>query len=389
MPGCLLYIKIGNASNLNILFHGLKIVSLLFFLCERKIEKNLLCNKSTLFVILYGCCITLSNLIHGGNWLELRIPLFFGGFAILISYYFKKHYIPFINSFVILFGLYNCLQLITVFCFYPYGITHYNGNSWEETLASAIYFLGGKNQAIYYMLFFLFFITLKNYLKSKKIMPSTYLWTGIFIVESLILESSNSLVCLIMFLIVIILLHLHVNRYVKNLFNPYILFAGCVFLFAIICVFSKTDDIKVFKIILKILGKSTTFTNRSFIWNEALNLFISNPLFGAGEILMPVKGSLINQAHNVYFDIMYKYGIGAILIYLILIWRNIPKLNLFKHTDIGVLYIGLLSISLVHNCFDAMDNFIFILMICLYDNVHLLTNYSLKKGLSDERDRYC
>lgn len=377
MPGCLLYISIGRLSNFSLLFNFLKIVSILFFLLMTKgkmeLEENSVRNVVAI-ISLYGFWVSMSCFVHTANPIEFSTFFSFTGFAVMCMYFLKKNASLFLSALVSLFGAYNLMQLTTVVFYYPNGITNYEGYFWEKTLAEAKYFFGGKNQAIFYMLIFMTCIILKNKLSNNIFPKRVFVYFLIFFTEAYVLSSLNSQLCLLMFGILITIALLG-RRQIKNLvFRPYVYFAITFVVFIIICILGQAANISVVSAFLGFLGKNATFTNRIYIWEYALILFVKNPIWGAGEIPFIIIGSEIKQAHNVYLDVMYKYGSFAIVTYLAMMINMAKHLNKYRSCHVGAVCISLFFVTILHNCFDTMDNYLLILLFCIFSNIKYWEN---------------
>ena len=362
------------------LFHGMKLFVITFFVFNTKVAFKNNGNKELLgWIILYGLAISTTNLMHGQGVLAFRHVLFFPMFFVICVHYVKKDSLLFFEALAVLTGVYNLIQIVTVVLFYPNGVNHFTGIFWEQTLAGAQYFFGGKNQAIYYMLLFLLSVTIKERLKGSDIPKRIYLYSGIFAVELLFLDSANSIANLMIFMLFYTLLTLKVEAKFSFLFNPYLYLGLGVFIFVSFCVLSMAGTMFFSNVVFKLLGRNSTFTNRIYIWQAAIDAFKTSPLIGAGEIRLQLVGDTAEQAHNMYLDIAYKYGLFGVVPYIALLVFSCMKLDKERRSIFGALCTSLYFIMIIHNCFDAMDNYIFILLICLFSNIQLFYSIHRRK----------
>ena len=108
------------------------------------------------------------------------------------------------------------------------------------------------------------------------------------------------------------------------------------------------------------LGRDTTFTGRTAIWQAALPL-VTNPLLGMGfesfwlgRRLVTVEGLIgqgINQAHNGYIEIYLNLGaIGIVLLLILLItaYRRIFT-DVVRQTQVGSLRLAFFIIAVAYN----------------------------------------
>ena len=358
---------------INYLFHGLKIAAILIFLASEKRPLDDFGNKTLLIcVMMYGLAISTTNIIHGQNILAARHAVFFPFFCLMCIHYIKKNPRRFFEALGLLTGIYNLIQIGTVLLYYPNGVNHYTGMSREQTLAGAQYFFGGKNQAIYYMLLFLFSVAAKEYLKKSKIPKRIFFYIGIFSAELLLLDSANSIISLFIFICFYTILLLKVQNKFSVLFNPYIYLTLGIFIFVSVCILSMASTLLFSNVIFKLLGRNSTFTNRIYIWQAAIGAFKTSPLIGVGETELQILRDTAKQAHNIYLDIAYKYGLAGIIPYMFMLVLSCNKLSRMKNSFLGAMAVSIYFIMVLHNCFDAMDNYIFILLVCIYFNIRMI-----------------
>lgn len=373
LPGGLGYVF--EIENINIIFHVLKIISIVFYIfTEKFLVRVYSYKKELLLVFIYGVAISFSNLYHSHDILALRTCVFFPFFMLICINYLTVNRKGFINVILLIFGVYNICQIITIIKFFPNGLNDYTGYFWEDTLAGAQYFFGGKNQAVYFILVFLYLAAIK---KKQKFNIFIYIYSAIFIMESVKLDSANTMVSIVLFCGFYVLATSGVFEKTVFLFNPYIyIFISVIFF--ITCVFSNGGQIGIISNILELLGRDPTFTNRTYIWEATTKFFLSSPIIGNGEITFHVLTAEQVHAHNMYLDILFKYGVVAFIPYfllIIIIGKHLKNMEINKQVSLSV---GFMFIMLLHNCFDAMDNYIFILMVCLFITLENSKSKNLK-----------
>lgn len=71
--------------------------------------------------------------------------------------------------------------------------------------------------------------------------------------------------------------------------------------------------------LLKLFGKNTTFTGRTFRWLSAWEYFLESPLIGHGgaPFTMFENSQLAVGAHNTYLELSTRYGIIGLILYLV------------------------------------------------------------------------
>lgn len=368
MPGGLL--SIPGLEKINILFHLLKIVSILVFVTLNG-GKVKIKGWDYIIVFLFGASISITNFIHSFDVLAFRNMVFFISFFVICRTTCNNNRYLFFKSLTYLTAIYNIIQAITIVIYYPNGLNHYVGYYHKMTLAGAQYFFGSKNQMFFYMMLFLvsFFIMKKLEKPNKKSNRLFLSVIGIFLVESWVLDTANTIVCLVIFSIFYFLIRVGINKRVKFLFNPYMYIILSICIFFIICIFSLGENIKLVGTVFNLIGRDLTFTNRIYIWEITQKLFWSSPLIGVGEVSFRVLDSVQQQAHNMYLDVLYKYGVVAFIPFISIMISMGKKLRGSEKSDVGALMVASLFLILLHNCFDAMDNYIFIVFYSIYANV--------------------
>ncbi len=365
MPGGL--VSLPGMERINIVFHTFKIVSIVIFIVTMNKSINIYGNKKLLLLFLfYGAGVSIANLIHDANILALRSVVFFPIFVLICLHFLSKDSFKFYTAICYLSGIYNVIQALTVIIYYPNGINHYIGSYWKQTLAGAIYFFGSKNQALFYMLVFLITFVIKEKIRTGKYIKRVYVYIAFFAVEAVRIDSANTLFCLLLFGIIYTVCMMRIQEKFSFLFTPGLYIGFNILIFFFICILAKADNNFIISTIVGLMGRDSTFTNRNLIWAQTLKYFLSNPLIGTGEISFKVLNSIQSQAHNMYLDILYKYGLIAFAPYFFVIIYAGRKLQNYKKNFFGALFVGTMFIMLLHNCFDAMDDYIFIFLIVVF-----------------------
>ena len=109
-------------------------------------------------------------------------------------------------------------------------------------------------------------------------------------------------------------------------------------------------------LIVGILGKSLTFTNRTFIWDKVIDFIKVHPIFGYGrestDILTAKLGrSTFTHAHNTILDVTYKGGILSLIVFISLL--NIVVKKLYEYKDYSITKL----VSFILFCVFIMMNF--------------------------------
>lgn len=294
-----------------------------FFITFLKMIRLGKISKFTKILIYYRFFITSITIIKGGDIFKcgyyslIEISLSF-----IYEIYFNKNLqYKIIKMINLIFSVYLVINIVTLYIF-PNGII--NG----------LYFLGFRTRFTEYSFGCIILSTLLLF--SKNIKKRNYLFNLIISLSNIIIPKvSTAIIGLIVLLLFYIFLNF-VNR--KNFINPSFILYFALFI-TIMIVFFRVQNIFSF-LIVDILHKDITLTNRIFLWNNSFNLiFDKNIIVGHG---MPDSGnfvpfygygSLLYQAHCQLLQCLYESGLfGTILFYSLfnVVLNQIKKLQNFK-----------------------------------------------------------
>lgn len=135
--------------------------------------------------------------------------------------------------------------------------------------------------------------------------------------------------------------------------------------------------------IFSLLGKDSTLTGRSYIWEMALQGFLEHPIIGSGiqsfwynyklginNYYLP-WGQPVWHAHNALIDLLLQYGVIGLILFITLYIRNIAvALKIVKTRDIKLLFsllflFFLILINLTESYLFAIEINFFIIFICI------------------------
>ena len=224
----------------------------------------------------------------------------------------------YVNTMMLLMELLSYIHLLLVLLF-PNGLYVYNG--FHE-----FWLFGQKNLALPYLL--IAYVTAFYYGCSG---GNRFREVGVYlsgIIASVLVRSSTSTVGLILLAVLFFI----VRRGVK--FNVYILFGVNLALFLGLVVFRiQIPLINYF--IENVLHRTATFTGRDVIWSNALYYIAKQPILGHGLGNDPKRfgsfGAWELYAHNQILQELFDGGAIQLLLYLVLIFIIIRRLN--KHKD--------------------------------------------------------
>ena len=246
---------------------------------------------------------------------------------------------------------------------------------WPNGIASGrigqiVWFLGGKNNILPWILIGEGCIILDSYERNKKMTFITYLKLAICSVQAFLCDSSTAVVVMII-LWGIYLINIIVHN--QKLLNFFIGGKRLFLLIAIGFVFvvfftTKSNILQEFS---EWFGKDITFNGRTGIWIVALDYIKDNPWFGAGPVLVFDMGWSVYMAHAhcLYLNICAHNGIIGLSFLIYILWnvlKNAKKIPLVAIFSLFLYLIGsivevyslntLLLFSMVLNCLEQKNS---------------------------------
>lgn len=121
------------------------------------------------------------------------------------------------------------------------------------------------------------------------------------------------------------------------------------------------------RIIVDVFGKSPTFSNRTFIWENALHYISRAPLFGYGAKSIVLFRNGATSTYNVFLGLMKSYGVPSALL-LLLTGFSIPNSS---RKSVQVLLVGLFAVFINGLMSQVELKFVvfFMAVICMLSNL--------------------
>ncbi|MBQ9314987.1 MAG: O-antigen ligase family protein [Clostridia bacterium] len=260
----------------------------------------------------------------------------------------------FFQASILLFGSLTIVGALSIF-FHPLG--YFSARTTNE----AFYFLGGKNGSFPYYFFF-FYSKILYDLIWKKEKPKMYFWLLLTITAAGICKSANSIICLLMILLCLMLLNS--PKLLINSINPVFIFSIVVAFITMLYVGNVVDPLRN---ILNYFGKNDTFSGRDILWAQAFHYIISSPFWGVGNNAVFILRDLrdAGHAHSQYLHRLSLYGIIPFVFFVISIMivlrKDSPILDKPIANTIKLLFI----VYLFHMAFDTYPYYFPILLIMM------------------------
>ena len=246
---------------------------------------------------------------------------------------------------------------------------------WPNGIASGrigqiVWFLGGKNNILPWILIGGGCIILDSYERNKKVTFITYLKLAICSVQAFLCDSSTAVVVMIILwgiYVINIIVH---NKKLLNFFiggKRLFLLVALGFVFVVFFT-TRSNVLQEFS---EWFGKDVTFNGRTGIWIVALNYIKDNPLVGAGPVLVFDMGWSVymTHAHCLYLNICAHNGIIGLSCLIYILWnvlKNAKKIPLVVIFSLFLYLIGsivevyslstLLLFCMVLNCLEQKNS---------------------------------
>jgi len=196
------------------------------------------------------------------------------------------------------------------------------------------WFLGIDNSHILYFFPGLLFSLVYSFFKKNKIILRTKILFGAILISALIRWSATTIMFCVLALIFVLGYRILSNNKIFNI-KKY-LFIGTSLNIGIV-IFKLQNYFKY--IIVDILKKDLTFTNRVYIWEDTLYFIKQKFLIGYGyesELTRYLKGIQFNAftAHNTFLEIVYQSGIIPLIVIVLMLISMSKNLNKIDNGNI-------------------------------------------------------
>lgn len=324
-------------------------------------------------ISLLGICASFLIIYGWSQIASLVGPFKYFGLAIMLYAMFRRDPRCLRQALMVVFAFLSSAAFITIFFF--------NGGLINTDLpTNKLYSFGGKNS------FFVTFIPIIGVLAfcsgvGKRSTSFAYFLISIcLLLISLYIQSAGSAVCF--FMAALALVPISRYKYIVNHINPIaLLVIFCAVFFGTVLTNALTVNMGPF---FEILGRSTDFTGRETLWNQAKRAIILNPLFGNGGALTFFLGNNAVQtahAHCFFLDYFAKYGLIFIAPFLVDAFFLIKESRRAYTSKSMAPYITVYLLILFHSAFDD-------LLIPFYIIVRFLLYVELEKTDTQEK-RQC
>ena len=303
---------------------GVALVVIIFLvIIKKKIKKNFF------VIVLYFIVLLISTSINNGdmnNAISTAIQVL--TFILVVDYGLKYDTKIFLNAVDLLLYMLVIYNLYTIFM-YPNGM-YIDSSGYLDN-----WFLGFKNVHILVILPAITFDFINSYYKYGKLKWWNYFFLIISWISVIIVNSSTSIIGLTAVSAFIIFNKLFNKTRILNIKNYTV--AYIISFFGIIIL--RVQNLISF-IVVDILKKDLTFTNRVYIWDGVMRLISDKPLLGYGVETSATRMTRIPEqlslhAHNQILEIIYKSGFIGFTIFVYIVYLAYKELMKYKETIIS------------------------------------------------------
>lgn len=271
------------------------------------LRKRIRLTKFTVMLHIFWMLFLISILVSDrtinniNTWLTLFCSVC--GMALLFERYPDVKVVPLIFKYMFVLVVINTILLVVL----PGGFTYYLSSSdGLSKFQSSSNFISTDNNYIPFLIAFLLMgeFCYDYYMKSKAV----YIWMWLLSWGSmLMIFSATGIIGLLVYSIVIYFFR-RKRRYIKLKFSYIVIMAAAVFVAVYVFHVQRLFSF----LIVNILGKDITLTQRLGLWSRAIEMIIEKPIFGYGN---KRYGAIILReyyywyAHNLVLDVLLEGGL--------------------------------------------------------------------------------
>lgn len=273
------------------------------------LKKNF--SSITWLIVIYEILVVSLTILQKGEiftaiWSAEKII----GLVLLVDYY-REDVVSFLKIILLHFEWLIYINFATVSLFSERFFTRFNP-AYGETQE---WFLGSVNNFIFW-LFPALVVAWLYYFLSGKIFR-TYSLTIVIALTELIKGSATGRIAVFIFILFI------ASSWLRKIISPKLVFIGVTVLGIFIVFLQNVDFLE--PIVVQLLGKKLTFSNRIYIWSNAVTVIRKN-FIGLGlqpadhviRLLGNINGYLqptVTHAHNEFLQVAFQTGILGFILY--------------------------------------------------------------------------
>lgn len=280
-------------------------------------------SKITYIIILYFIIGLVSTALHTCEffvWIKIAGPAI--ATCLMTDYMMQRKRDIFFSSIYITLSVCYLFNLITII-YFPDGMYQ------MENVVGDLYLMGYHNGMIYNLIPLCGVSLIISYLKKGKLLTMYSIFAIALSVASVFIAQSGS--GIVQMIIWVLLIFCADKRWINKMIKPSFLF-GAFFVFSILLNVFRMQYIFSW-LIVGLLNKDLTITNRVYLWDSAIEIFKSHPFLGIGygaNTIIGIYGRSYSHPHSLFLDILSKGGICLMGIFL---WLLSVFSNKFKRAE--------------------------------------------------------
>ena len=234
------------------------------------------------------------------------------GFALFTDYMIQKKTDVFFKASIALLLFLFIINFVTIVQYYPVGMYR------MEKVVGDLYFMGHDNAMIYNLIPLCALSFVFSYLRHNRLLSwYSVLSLTITLASELYVRSATGIIEV---LLLIVLVVMYDNKYLKYVIQPKILIITYL-VFNVLLVFVRIQNHFAW-FIQGVLGKDLTFTGRTVLWDFALMGILQNRFlgYGMGTVIYGTNGHTYPHCHNLLLDFLYKGGAISLIFFLVLLF---------------------------------------------------------------------
>lgn len=244
-----------------------------------------------------------------------------------------------------------------IFCIiYPNGLTM---ATLYTTWGNPIYFLSIDNGMIREMIPLL---VMANYKKSKmtnsKICIQYYSIIFVSLMTLVIVDSTTGIITYLIFSGLLILY----SEVLKEKYSYKIL--AILYIAFMLLIVLMGSEIEIINSIIRIFGRSTTFTGRTFLWKKAIQKIVEKPLIGYGYTSgnIAIWGGYYSS-HNMFLEMLLQNGFIFLILFILLNYIAFVRCKKASVQYFNLVFGGIFAYLLVGLMESAISPIYFMLIV--------------------------
>lgn len=244
------------------------------------------------------------------DWMPLAVAV------LMVGYARQRHMTDFLVALLVVTGFLSICNTVSVLAF-PDGF-NFGGRE-------PFNFFGHKNSSIDIVLPSIVCSLLLDRRQGRHLSARSVMFAAIGCVQFLVSYSATSVIAILFFFTLLALCRL---PRIASLINGFSLLGGYAVTVVLLMVMKVQELLA--PILVGVLGKTTTFTLRTFVWEGVLSMMTPEHLllgYGASvRFSLFFNDYLYNNAHNFFLHVLVSGGLIGVVLYCILIFLAASKM---------------------------------------------------------------